>query len=131
MSKKNVAILHIDDDVHLTEIFNELFASAGYRALAANDPMTGLKLAKKDLPDLILLDITMPGKDGFEVLEELKRDKSTKDIPVVMLSTLGSKEYIERAFELGALRYIVKSHAAPEEVVADINEILKESNADI
>lgn len=125
MEEKNITILHIDDDVHLTEIFSELLGAEGYKALYANDPLTGLKLAKKDSPDLVLLDITMPGKDGFSVIEDLKKDKDTKNIPVIMLSTLGSKEYIERAFNLGAARYIVKSQSTPEEVVANINEFFE------
>ena len=117
--------MHIDDDVHFTEIYNEQFEAAGYRALVANDPESGLKLAKKELPDFILLDITMPGKDGFEVLENLKSDKKTHGIPVMMLSTLGAKEYIDRALGLGAVRYVVKSHTTPGEAVSLINEFFE------
>ena len=125
MDSKNPTILHIDDDIHLTEIYNEQFEAAGYRALVANDPESGLKLAKKELPDFILLDITMPGRDGFEVLENLKSDKKTHNIPVMMLSTLGAKEYIGRALGLGAVRYIVKSHTTPGEAVSLINEFFE------
>ncbi len=84
-------------------------------------------LAKKEIPDLILLDIILPKKNGYEVLEELKKDEQTKKIPVILLTNLESPEDIEKAFEKGASTYLVKSDYRLEDIVKKIKETLKMS----
>ena len=77
------------------------------------------------MPDLILLDVVLPKKDGFEVLKTLKSDGQTAKIPVVMLTNLGLESDVKRGLELGAQSYIIKAHFTPTEVVAKIKEVLK------
>lgn len=91
----------------------------------AVDGEEGLRKAKELKPDLILLDIILPKKDGFEVLEELKKDPETKDIPVIILSSLGSPQDIDKLLKLGAIKVFHKLTHLPKDVAAYIIEILK------
>ena len=83
----------------------------------ALDGESGLEKAKNILPDFILLDIIMPKMDGFAVLKALKKNKETKDIPVMLLTNLGQEEDIQRGEELGVIGYLVKANTTPSEVV--------------
>jgi CheY-like chemotaxis protein len=95
--------------------------------VAAEDGLKGLEMVKKEDPDIILLDILMPKMDGFAVLDALKKDKATANIPVVLLTNLGQKEDVKKGFEKGAVGYLIKAHFMPSEVVEKIKKILKES----
>ena len=106
MAKK---ILFVEDESALQKALSEILAEEGYQAIQALDGEDGLRLAKSELPELILLDLILPKKDGFSVLEELKKDSATKDIPVLILSNLDRAEDIERATSLGAKSYLVKT----------------------
>lgn len=119
-------ILLVEDDVFLVGMYVTKLELEGLVTLIANDGDTGLALAKKEHPDLILLDIILPGgMDGFRVLEELKRDATTRDIPVILLTNLGQQREVDRGLSLGAADYLVKAHYMPSEVVERIVGILQ------
>ncbi len=119
-------ILLVEDDVFLVGMYVTKLELEGLATLVANDGDTGLALAKKEHPDLILLDIILPGgMDGFRVLEELKRDAATRDIPVMLLTNLGQQREVDRGLALGAADYLVKAHYMPSEVVERIVGILQ------
>jgi CheY-like chemotaxis protein len=84
-----------------------------YQVTTAGDGKQALKLIKKDKPDLILLDLNLPVMDGFQVLEELKKDPTTKGIPVLVLTNYGQKEHIDKCLALGAVDYLIKAHFVP------------------
>ncbi len=85
-----------------------------------------MPLTRKELPDLILLDLVLPKKSGFDVLTELKADPELKNIPVIVSSNLGQDEEIKRALQLGAMDYLVKSQHPINEVVEKVNaQVLK------
>ncbi len=108
-------ILIVEDDAILAKVIYEELSEADFEVFQAYDGEEGLKMANEKHPDLILLDILLPKKNGFEVLEILKRTPETKMIPVTLLTMLGSDDEIKKGFELGAGDYIVKSqHALPE-----------------
>ena len=106
MSKGKVLI--IDDDPVIVELVTTLLQSRSYDVITAFDGVDGLEKAKIEQPNIILLDIIMPTMDGYEVCDELKKDKNTKKIPVVMLTCVGSREAVRTAHQVGADDYIVK-----------------------
>ena len=124
MAKQKVLI--IEDDGFLASIYAQKLELDGFEVAFATNGEDGLKLAQKDKPDLVLLDLLMPQMDGFEVLEKLKADPATSAIKVLVLSNLGQKEDVERCLKLGAVGYIIKAHSLPEETVKRIREILGE-----
>ena len=118
-------ILLIEDDPFLLDMYSTKFKEVGFDIEVAQDGEMGISKAKEIMPDLILLDVVLPKKDGFEVLKTLKSDGQTAKIPVVMLTNLGLESDVKRGLELGAQSYIIKAHFTPTEVVAKIKEILK------
>ncbi len=113
-------ILLIEDDEILSKVLYEELTEAGFEVGRAFDGEEGLKMATSGKPDLVLLDIILPKKQGFDVLEELKQSPITNKIPVIMVTMLGKDEDIKRGLELGANDYIVKSQHAVGEIVDKI-----------
>jgi len=117
-------ILIIEDDKFLRELISRKLINENFKIDEAIDGEEGLKKLQEAKPDLILLDLILPGLDGFEVLERIKDDPSTSIIPVLILSNLGQRDEIERGLKLGAVDFLVKAHFTPEEIVGKIKEIL-------
>ena len=118
-------VLIIEDDKFLRDLIFQKLAKEGFKTLGAVDGEEGLKLASTEVPHLILLDLLLPGVDGFEVLKRLKADKKTSSVPVVVLSNLGQKEDIDRAMKDGAEDFMVKAHFTPSEIIAKIRSIIQ------
>lgn len=121
---KDVKILLVEDDSFLASMFATKFEAEGFTVLHAADGEEGVKMAEKNLPSIILLDILMPKMDGFEALHRLKQDPNLVHIPVVMLSNLGRKEDVERCLKEGAVDFLIKAHFVPGEAVKKIKKIL-------
>ncbi len=124
---KNVILL-VEDDQILSEMYKEKLELEGYKVLLAEDGKAALKKAKKQ-PDLILLDIMMPEMNGFEVLKALKQDMETKNLPVIVLTNLGSESADkdkDLAMSMGAQSYLVKSYHTPDEVIKKVKSIIGE-----
>lgn len=122
MTKK---ILIVEDEASLQNALKEFLLAEGFAVVCAADGETAVQEAKKEIPDLILLDIILPKKDGYEVLAELKADGKTSKIPVILLTNLETPEDIEKAFSMGVSTYLVKSNYKLEEIVAKIKETIK------
>ncbi|MDD5438441.1 MAG: response regulator [Patescibacteria group bacterium] len=118
-------ILQIEDDAFLAQIYSKKLESLGFEVLVAGSGEDGLRIVSKETPACILLDILLPGMDGYEVLEKLKSDPSTSEIPVIVVSTMGQREDIEKAKSLGAAGYMIKAHVSPQDIANKVNEILK------
>jgi len=119
-----VKVLLVEDDPFLQSMYMTKFELEGFEVYSANDGELGAALALEKIPDIILLDILMPKMDGFEVLQHLKADKKTSNIPVIMLTNLNQKEEVEKCLVLGADDYLIKAHFMPTEVVARIIKLL-------
>ena len=117
-------ILIVEDDGFLAGIYAEKLEVAGYDVTLATNGEDGLRLAQKEKPSLILLDLALPRVDGFEVLETLKKDAETAGIPVIIFSNLGQRNDVERCMALGAAGYVIKAHTLPQEVIVKIRGIL-------
>ena len=125
MTKKGKVLL-IEDDQLMIRLYKTKFGMEGYKINVATDGAQGLKLASSDPPDAILLDIVMPGMDGFEVLRRLKKNPKTKDIPVLILTALpGDEEIIQKATQLGALDFVEKPDYTLGEVISKVRLVLK------
>jgi len=118
MAKSKIVL--VEDDEILSKVINEELKDAGFSVAWAFDGEEGLKLIKSKKPDLVLLDIILPKKNGFEVLEELKKSPETQDIPVIILTMIGKDEDIKKGLHLGANDYIVKSQHAIAEIIEKI-----------
>ncbi|MFH1620802.1 MAG: response regulator [Patescibacteria group bacterium] len=117
-------ILLVEDDGFLASIYAQKLELEGFEVSLAVNGEDGLRLATKEKPNLILLDLLMPKMDGFEMLEKLKADAATKGIPVLVLTNLGQKEDVERCMKLGAVGYVIKAHSLPHETVKMVKDIL-------
>lgn len=124
MNKKQILI--VEDDLMLVEMYKEKLKLEGFKVSTVTDGKRAL-MRIKEQPDLILLDILMPGLNGFEVLKKIKSNDLTNQIPVIVLTNIGS-ESIDNdkklAFSLGATDYMVKALNTPNDVVDRINQIL-------
>jgi len=117
-------ILFVEDEPTLQKAVGRFLEEAGYQIISALDGELGLEMAKREKPDMILLDVILPKKDGFTVLKELKEDETTKDIPVVILTNLENDTDVEKAISLGATTYLVKANYELEEITKKIKDIL-------
>jgi DNA-binding response OmpR family regulator len=120
-------ILIVEDEEILANVLKEKFEKEKLGVLVANDGESVLAMAKELRPDIILLDLILPAKNGFEVLKELKADADLKNIPVVVLSNLGQDEEIKSALKLGAEDYLVKTQHPVKEVVERVKAYLIKS----
>ena len=126
MDKKKMTIMVVEDDSFVADIYRTKLTQSGFEVIVATNGLEAIeKLGSRTIPDLMLLDIVMPYKDGIEVLQEIKSDKKLKDIPVILLTNLSQKEEIDKGMKLGACDYLIKSHFTPSEVLEKINKYLK------
>lgn len=119
-------ILIIEDDKFLRELIIQKLGKEGFDVVEAGEGEEGLRKAKEEKPDLVLLDLILPGIDGFEVLRRAKADGETSSIPVVILSNLGQRDDVDKGVELGAADYLIKAHFTPGEIVQKVKAILQQ-----
>lgn len=118
-------ILFIEDESAIHKTLSDVFAKKDYSILSALDGEAGLRIAKEKNPDVILLDLILPKMNGFEVLGALKENEATKDIPVIVLTNLEQMEDIQKAIDLGATTYLVKSNYDLGEVVQMVEKAIQ------
>ena len=124
MHSEKIKILLIEDDSFLAGIYLAKFELEGFEVFLAKDGEQGLKFANNKNPDIILLDIVLPKKSGLEVLNVLKKESATKNIPVIMMTNLNESESVEECLNIGAVDYIIKSNFLPNEIVEKVKQIL-------
>jgi len=117
MAKK---ILIVEDEEVLLNLLKNKLSEAGYEVYSALDGQEGIKAIKEIVPDLVLLDLIMPKMSGFELLEKMQEDDSIKPIPVVIISNSGQPVELEKAKQLGARDWLIKTEFDPREVVEKV-----------
>ena len=127
MSKPKLLVVEDDDDI--LKLLSYHLRSGGFDVLTSQNGMEGLEMARSHLPDLVLLDLMLPGLDGFEVCKELKRDQKTTPIPVIMLTARGDEVDRIVGLELGADDYVVKPFS-PREIVLRVRAVLRRFTSD-
>lgn len=119
-----IKVLVAEDDVFLSKAYAAKLKKEKFEVVLASDGEEVLNKVKAEKPDIILLDIVMPKKNGFDVLYDLKQDQETSKIPVVILSNLGQAEDISKGKDLGADDYLIKSNIAIKDIVSKIKQVL-------
>jgi len=110
-------ILFIEDEAVMQKAVSEFLGARGYNVISALDGELGVNIALKKSPDLILLDIILPKKNGFEVLKELKGNEQTKSIPTIVLTNLSQTGDVSKVMEFGVTTYLVKSDQALKDIL--------------
>jgi len=123
-SDTSLKVIIVEDDEFLSDIYKTKFELEGFKVTAINDGEKGLKAIQTKNPDIVLLDVLLPKLDGFTILQMLKKDVATKDIPVVLLTSRGQKEDVQKGLEMGAADYLIKAHFKPAETVEKVKKIL-------
>ncbi len=121
----SIKVLIIDDDPFISGMYATRLMNDGFTVVSAPDGFQGLKKAAEEKPNVILLDVLMPKMDGFETLKQLKADPALAAIPVLMLTSMGQKEDIERGIQAGAVDYMVKTHTLPVDASEKIKNVLR------
>ena len=125
-TKKGIpTVLVVEDDELILDLMLQKLTKEKFNMLVAKEGEKAFELLGAQKPDLIVLDIILPGMNGFEILEKLKSAESTKSIPVIILSNLGQQEEIERGLKLGAEKFYIKAHVIPNDITEIINEALE------
>jgi len=122
MSNKKHKVLVAEDDKFLVKIFRDELEKKGFNVIIALDGNEAMLKIKKEKPSLVLLDLIMPIKNGFEVLKEMKLSDELKNIPIIILSNLGQKSDIKKGLELGAIDYLVKSDVSINDIVRKVKK---------
>ncbi len=118
-------ILIVEDDSFLIDIYTTKFKDMGFDIDVAQDGNQALRKIKEKNIGLVLLDIVLPQVDGWEILKEIRRQDDLKDLKVVILSNLGQKSEVDKAFALGATKYLIKAHYTPSEIVEEVRKVLE------
>ena len=117
-------VLIVEDDQLIFSILSRELIDAGFQVSNAYDGEQAIIVTREQRPDLVLLDILLPRKNGFEVLQTLKEDAELAKIPVVILSNLGQPEDIQKGRELGAVDYMIKVEFEPKQIVDKVRTLL-------
>ncbi|KKQ51840.1 hypothetical protein A2865_04420 [Candidatus Woesebacteria bacterium RIFCSPHIGHO2_01_FULL_39_17] len=117
-------ILVVEDDKFLANAYRVKLSKASYNVVLVYDGEEAMDALQTDKFDLVILDLVIPKKDGFSVLSEMKKNDTWKNIPVVVASNLGQKEDIDKALELGANDYIVKTDFSITNLVAKLQSLI-------
>ncbi|MCP4614789.1 MAG: response regulator, partial [Planctomycetes bacterium] len=110
-------------------VYQDALEAEGYEVIDADDGKWGLQLALDEKPDLILLDLILPGMHGFEVLKEIRAHLSTRSIPVIVFSVLGEGKDVRKAMDMGANDYAVKGAVSPREMLSKVHQVLGEAGS--
>jgi len=118
-------ILLVEDDPFLIDIYSHKFKKEGLGVEVIQDGEKVLESLNKKMPDILLLDIVLPGIEGWEVLRKIREESKFKNLKIIILSNLGQKEEVEKGLKLGADKYLIKAHYTPSEVVDEVKKVLE------
>ena len=124
LDSKNILV--VEDDLDIRELISFNLANEGHQVFEANDGEVGIDKARNNNPDLILLDLMLPGIQGLDVCRIIKSDQETKEIPIIMVTAVGQEEDIVKGLETGADDYITKPFSI-KVLIARVNAVLKRS----
>jgi len=118
-------ILLVEDEPMIVDMYKLKLEENGFEVLVTDKGSEALQLVKDKQPALVLLDVILPQVDGFSILQSIKAETTTKDIPVIILTNLSQESDQEKGQQLGAVSYLVKSQRTPTEVLTEIKKFIK------
>ncbi len=124
MSDKKIKVLLVEDESMIVDIYKMRLEEEGFEVLVTDKGTEAFEIASKEKPNIILLDVILPEIDGFSVLQMIKDDSKTKNIPVMMLTNLGQDSDKEKGSQLGAVEYFIKSQHTPADVLSAVKKIV-------
>jgi DNA-binding response OmpR family regulator len=116
-------ILLVEDEKEICRLYQDILSSSGFEVVICQDGETGCVLAKKGEWDILLLDIMLPNMDGLEILNEISTLGLTKTKKVVILTNIEKQEVLDRATELGAIKYVIKSEINPNQLIEIVTSL--------
>lgn len=123
-----IKLLIVEDDKFLRDLATQKLNQENFAVFAAVDGEQGIAIAEKELPQVILLDILLPGIDGFEVLKRIRTNPNLKDTRVIMLSNFGQREDVEKAISSGADQFLVKANFTLDEIIQEVKNVMKKEH---
>lgn len=124
MAESGQTILIVEDDIALANLYKTELEMAGYKVVHVSEGMKALDGIKENIPSIVLLDIMLPGRNGLEILQDIRDTEDVKDTKVLMLTNFGNEENVSTALELGALDYIMKYKITPTEMKDKLASLL-------
>jgi len=121
------SILLVEDDPFLIDIYSKKFKESGFNFEVVQDGEKALKRIEEKKPDLLLLDIVLPGIEGWEIIRRIKNNPLLKDLKIIILSNLGQTQEVKKGLRLGAIKYLIKAHYTPSEVVKEVKKVLEQN----
>jgi two-component system alkaline phosphatase synthesis response regulator PhoP len=116
-------ILFADNDKNFQNMLSSVFKEEGFSVFLASDGKEALETAEEETPDIVILDLILPKKDGFSVIKDLNANPRLSRIPVVVLTDLEENKHIERALSSGAYTYLIKSDHTIDEIIRKVKQI--------
>lgn len=129
MTQKQPNILVIEDDAALNQAYETILRTAGYTVRTAFNGKDALALAAEDEPDIIFLDLRMPTMDGIGFLKEYKPATEHENVTIIVFSNYDLQQEIDKAYDLGAKRYVLKAWASPKELIKIVEDTVNERNS--
>jgi len=126
--KKKKKILFIEDERHFQDMLSTIFKDEGFETFSAYNGVDGVKIAEEESPDIILCDLVLPKKDGFNVINELKNNPKLFNIPIIILTNLEENQNVEKVLSSGAKMYLVKANYTLDDIVAKVKDTLEINN---
>ncbi len=126
--EKKKKILFIEDERHFQEMLDVVFKDEGFETFSAFNGVDGIRIAEEEKPDIILSDLVLPKKDGFNVINELKNNPNLINIPIIILTNLEESQNIEKVISSGAKMYLVKANYTLDDIVSKVKDTLKINN---
>ncbi|OHA20546.1 MAG: hypothetical protein A2836_01170 [Candidatus Taylorbacteria bacterium RIFCSPHIGHO2_01_FULL_45_63] len=124
ISLEGKKLLWVEDDNFLSDLVAKKLAAEKCVLFHASNGEEAVKIFETETPDVVLLDILLPGIDGFEILKKIRANEKTKNTPVIILSNLGQKTDLEKGKELGATKFLIKATVNLDEIVGEIKKTL-------
>ncbi|MBI4655433.1 MAG: response regulator [Elusimicrobia bacterium] len=127
MAEIKKKILIVEDSRSITGVLKEVLEQEGYTVFVTHDGIDGIRIAKREKPDIVLLDLLLPKISGYEILDMIKKDNSTRHVPVLIISTLDTPESVEKSKLCGAKNFIKKPYNL-DDLLAEIKNTLRQGS---